>query len=57
MLKQVFVVEADENAGPLAVPFLAHAVVVLLAASVIVLGCMPGWLLDTLHSAIGELGW
>ena len=57
VLKQVFVVEADEKARPLAVPFLAHAVVVLLAAAVVLLGCMPGWLLDTIHSAIAELGW
>ena len=57
VLKQVFVVEADENARPFAVPFLAQAVVVLLAAAVVLLGCVPGWLLDTLHSAIGELGW
>jgi hypothetical protein len=57
VLKQAFVVEADANARPLAVPFLAHAVAVLLAAAVILLGCTPGWLLDTLHQAIGELGW
>jgi len=57
VLKQVFVVEADENARPLAVPFLAHAVVVLLAAATVLLGCMPGWLLDTLHAAIVESSW
>ncbi len=57
VLKQVFVVEADENAGPLAVPFLTHAVVVLLALAVVVLGCVPGWMLDTLHAAIAERGW
>ncbi len=57
VLKQVFVVEADANARPLAVPFLVHAVVVLLAAAVILLGCAPGWLLDTIHAAIVELGW
>jgi NADH-quinone oxidoreductase subunit N len=57
VLKQAFVVEADANARPLAVPFLGHAVAVLLTAAVILLGCMPGWLLDTLHQAIGELGW
>lgn len=56
VLKQAFVVAADEDARPLAVPFLAHAVVVLLAAAVVILGCFPGWLLDTLHQAIGELG-
>lgn len=57
VLKQAFVVEADEPARPLAVPFLPHAVVVLLAVVVVVLGCFPGWLLDTLHQAIGELSW
>ena len=57
VLKQAFVVADDENARPLAVPFLPHAVVVLLAAAVVILGCFPGWLLDTLHQAIGELGW
>lgn len=57
VLKQVFVVEADENARPLAVPFLAHAVTVMLAAAVVLLGCVPGWLLDTIHSAVLELGW
>lgn len=57
VLKQVFVLEADANARPLAVPFLSHAVVVLLAAVVILLGCMPGWLLDTIQAAIVELGW
>ncbi|MBI5801568.1 MAG: NADH-quinone oxidoreductase subunit N [Verrucomicrobia bacterium] len=57
VLKQVFVREADGNARPLAVPFLSHAVVVLLAAVVVLLGAMPGWLLDTIHTAIGELGW
>lgn len=57
VLKQVFVVESDENARPLSVPFLVHAVVVLLAAATVLLGCMPDWLLYTLHSAILELGW
>ena len=57
VLKQVFVVEADAEARPLAVPFLVHAVVVLLAATVVLLGCVPGWLLDTLHAAITEQGW
>ena len=57
VLKQVFVVEGDAEARPLAVPFLAHAVVVLLAATVVLLGCVPGWLLDTLHAAITEHGW
>ena len=57
VLKQVFVVDSDEAARPLAVPFLSHAVVVLLAAAAVLLGCMPGWLLDTIHTAIGELGW
>ncbi len=57
VLKQVFVVEADANARPLAVPFLVHAVVVLLAAAVILLGCVPGWLLDTIHAAVTEQGW
>lgn len=57
VLKQAFVVEADANARPLTVPFLSHVVVVLLAAAVILLGCMPGWLLDTLHQAVDKLGW
>ncbi len=57
VLKQVFVVEAEANARPFAVPFLAHTVVMLLAGSVVVLGCMPGWLLDTIQAAIVELGW
>ncbi|NBR85174.1 MAG: NADH-quinone oxidoreductase subunit N [Verrucomicrobia bacterium] len=57
ILKQVFVVEADERARPLAVPFLAHAVVVLLAAVIVLLGCAPTWLLTPLQEAIAELGW
>ena len=57
VLKQVFVVEADENARPFAVPFLAQAVVLLLAVAVLLLGCVPGWLLDTIHAAITERGW
>jgi len=57
VLKQVFVVEADENARPLAVSFLDHAVAVTLAAAVVLLGVAPGWLLDALQTAIVEAGW
>ncbi len=57
LLKQVFVVEPDEQARPLAVPFLGHAVTVLLAAAVVLLGCVPNWLLGPLQAAIAELGW
>lgn len=57
LLKQVFVVEGDEQARPLAVPFLSNAVVVLIATVVLLLGCVPGSLLDTIHGAIAELGW
>ena len=57
VLKQVFVVEADENARPLVVSSLSRVVVVLLAVVTVLLGCMPGWLLDTIHTAIGERGW
>ena len=55
VLKQVFVVEVDENVRPLAVPFLSHAVVVIIAVVVILLGCAPNWLLMSLQSAIAEL--
>jgi NADH-quinone oxidoreductase subunit N len=57
VLKQAFVVEPDASARPLAVPFLGHAVAVLLTVVVVLLGCAPGWLLDTLHQAISELRW
>ena len=57
VLKQVFVVEAEENARPLAVSFLDHAVAVTLAAAVVLLGVAPGWLLDALQTAIVEAGW
>ncbi len=57
VLKQAFVVEPDEPARPLAVPFLAHAVTVMLAVIVLLLGCYPGWLLDPLQAAIVELRW
>lgn len=57
VLKQAFVVEADAQARPLAVPFLGHAVAVMLALTVLLLGCFPGWLLDPLQAAITELGW
>ena len=56
-LKQVFVVEADEQARPLSVSFLGHAVPVVIAAAVVLLGCAPGWLLNTLQQAIGEMSW
>jgi NADH-quinone oxidoreductase subunit N len=57
VLKQVFVVEADEQARPLSVSFLGHAVPVVIAAAVVLLGCAPGWLLNTLQQAIGEMSW
>jgi NADH-quinone oxidoreductase subunit N len=57
VLKQVFVVEPDDQARPLAVPFLTHAVTVLLAAVIILLGCAPNWLLTPLQEAIVEMGW
>lgn len=57
VLKQAFVVEPDPEARPLAVPFLAHAVTVVLAVTIVLLGCVPGWLLDALHQVIGKQGW
>lgn len=57
VLKQAFVVEPDAQARPLAVPFLSHAVAVLLAAAVVLLGCLPNWLLTPLQEAIVEIGW
>lgn len=57
VLKQAFVVEPDPDARPLAVPFLAQAVTVVLAVTILMLGCVPGWLLDALHQAIGKQRW
>ena len=55
LLKQVFVIEPAPDAKPLAVPFLPHAVAVLPTVAVLLLGCLPTWLLDTIQSAVGEL--
>ena len=55
LLKQVFVVEAAPDARPLAVSFLGHAVTVILAAVVVLVGCAPTWLLDHLLAAITEM--
>jgi len=56
VLKQVYIVEAPAPTGPLRTPISTQVALVLLALSVVVLGCAPDLLIARLLSAIRVAG-
>ncbi len=57
LLKQVYVHEAPASAAPLLTPWLARLAIALLALAVLVLGCAPDLLLQTVISAVHAASW
>jgi NADH-quinone oxidoreductase subunit N len=53
VLKRVFVTNQPPDATPIPTPPLAKAIVILLAAAVVLLGCAPNLLLQWISTAVG----
>jgi len=57
VLKQIYVVGAPDGMPKLSFSFLSGLAIVVLAVSVVVLGCMPELLVGRLLAAIAQAGW
>lgn len=56
VLKRAFVANVPEGARPAQTPLLGRAVLVLLALTIVLLGCAPHWLMGHLQQAIAAPG-
>jgi NADH-quinone oxidoreductase subunit N len=56
VLKQIYVVPVPEGAVAIPASALTKAVIALLAAAVVLLGCWPGWLLRNITGVIQSAG-
>ena len=56
VLKQIYVADAPAQTAPVKVSGVTQVVLCLLALAVVVLGAMPGWLLDLVTRAIQQTG-
>jgi NADH-quinone oxidoreductase subunit N len=52
VLKGIYVADPPVSAGPLRVPLLSQIVLCLIALAVLLLGCLPTWLLSHIQDAI-----
>ncbi len=56
VLKRAYVADVPEQAGDLKVPFFTSFMLLLIAAAVVLLGCMPHLLLNCIQSAVQAAG-
>jgi NADH-quinone oxidoreductase subunit N len=57
VLKQIYVVETPSKEGNARVPLLTQAVLIVIALSVVVLGCFPNLLIGALERCLGATGY